>query len=114
MSGGLLCRVKALEAAAGEPAECLPTGWVAVNADGTVAAECGGATAVRTAIGRYDLTAPAGSSIVQLTVVEAEISRDSIEIHPVDFVGSTVHVTEGDNGGSPNAWRDRAFMAVWY
>lgn len=93
---------------------CEPVAWVNVNADGTIAAECGGVTASRTGLGTYTLTPPPEAETVQLTVLEDLATRDSIEIHPVDFLGSTVHIGEGDNGASANTLRDRGFTAVWY
>lgn len=93
---------------------CLPVGWVNVNADGTIADSCGSAQVARTAVGTYALVAPAGAVTVQLHVVENLTDRDSIEIHGVDFVGSTVHISEGDNSASANTLRDRPFSAVWY
>lgn len=91
-----------------------PLGWVNVNANGSVSASAGGASALRIGLGSYALTPPAGAVTVQLTVVEALGTRDSIEIHPVNFLGTVVHISEGDNSATANDLRDRPFMAVWY
>lgn len=113
----LVCRIKDLENAKAEVTKtvaCLPTGWVNVNADGTIASSCGeGVTASRTGLGLYILTPPAGAETVQLTVIETP-ERDSIEIHPSDFVGSLVSIHEGDNGATAGVYQDRAFTAVWF
>lgn len=93
---------------------CVVKGWANINPDGTVAAQCGGVTALRTTTGRYTLTPPTGAESVQLLTVEPYNTRDSIEIHPEDFIGTTVHISEGDNGTAANIPRDRAFMAVWF
>lgn len=99
----------------GEPTECpAVVGYVNVNADGTIDSVCGdGITAARTGTGIYALTPPAGAESIQLTVLETA-SRDSIEIHPTDFVGTGVQIHEGDNGTAANNLRDRAFAATWY
>lgn len=92
---------------------CAVVGYINVNADGTTASECGGASSSRTSAGVYILTPPPGAVSVQLTVLETA-DRDSIEIHPTDFVGTGVQIHEGDNGTAANTLRDRQFTAVWY
>ena len=94
-----------------------PFGWILVNADGTTASAVGTTTtptATRTAVGRYTMSPPLGATLVQLAVVEPIATTDSIEIHPTDFIGSSIHISEGDNGTGANVYRDRAFTAVWY
>jgi len=93
---------------------CITVGWVNVNANGTIAASCGDGIAVtRTAVGTYTLTAPAGAQSVQLHVVEDAVNRDDIVIHGTDFIGSTIHITEQDNGAGAGVLRDRPFTAQW-
>jgi len=89
-------------------------GYVNVNADGTIADICGDITVTRTAVGVYTLTPPVGAETVSLDVIEVLGTRDSIEIHPIDFLGTTVHISEGDNGTAANNLRDRSFSAKWY
>lgn len=93
---------------------CMPVGWVNVDADGTIAAQCGDVTVTRTATGTYNVTPPPLAQTIKVDVVESIGTRDSIEIHPTDFVGTTVHISEGDNGTAANILRDRPWTAVWY
>lgn len=92
---------------------CTVVGWANVNSDGTLSSECGGVTSSRNSRGIYSLVPPVNAETLQLTVLETA-ARDSIEIHPLDFIGTTIQIHEGDNGTPQNSLRDRPFTAVWY
>ena len=89
-------------------------GWANINANGTIADSCGDVTVVRNAVGQYSLTPPVGTLSQSFDVVEALNTRDSIEIHSDSFVGGTVHISEGDNGPTPNTLRDRNWSVLFY
>lgn len=117
-----VAELKAAEPPVGVPSdwrceECLAVvGYATVAQDGTVVElEGDGASITRTSTGFYNLVAPAGAVVAIPTVVEAPGTRDSIEIHMgTSFTGGTLHISEGDNGGTANIPRDRPWSITWY
>lgn len=78
-------------------------------------------TVVRTNVGRYTLTVPAGFSTgvasgadilhPQMNTVD-DLARDSVEIHPINITATSfnIQIHSGDNGAAANVYVDRDFI----
>lgn len=96
------------------PDQCLILGYIAVNANGTVAAQCGGGSVQRIAVGRYNVTPPAGAEVVFVQGIDPAGQRDDINTSLSNFVGGTLVLGDGDNGAAASVVEDYPFNIVWY
>ncbi len=96
------------------------TGFFTLTGTNITATKTHNITAARASTGTYNISftnsLSSANYIVAAQIIEPDANRDDIKIHVKDSSqtasGFTLHIYEGDNGGSPDVSRDRSFYVT--